>query len=279
MPNASDEAMAKAAQGAAVALLVAVFSALAMAFLSHRLHGGPYIPVVIPALCGAAMGGLVALVRSRFDSFDGRVGLAASMLAGFVFVLAFQAFIYLRSVDVPETRELLKLFAQGDGWWDFIVWTSTDPTGAELSPLGVLGRTLPGPIVTVAVIILELLVTITAAVRFERRKVALAATTRQALPTTTRECLALEAPDAVLLAALKALDSGQMEQAAAHLAQNPGGGSHSVYLTLSSHATADSLLEVIEVGADGAEQVRAKRSLSSWDGQTLIDELRLAKKS
>ncbi len=281
--NASNHqaAQAKLAQGVAVALLAAVGAALLLAYLVHRLHGGPYIPIVIPALCGAALGGLIAIVKARFRVTEARVGGLVCALAAFVFTLGFQALVYLRSLDVmgSDPQAAATLIAEaggGGGWWGFLTWTSTTDIGAELSPLGLVGRMKIGPAMTLAIIAVELLVVVGVAFRFERRK------TRQLnLPATpagsppTRERIAEGIHPEALLAALQAVDSGDFEAAAQALGRSDG-GPHQVYLTWLPHSSEPWTLEVTEAAEDGSETCRATRQVSSWDGQTLLDERRLA---
>jgi len=278
--------MARLAQGAAVALLTAVFSAMLLAFLVHRLHGGPYIPIILPALCGAAMGGLIAMARGRMGALEPKIGLGAAILAGIIFVLGFQTLIYIRSLDVmgsggEDAASVIAEAGAGSGWWGFLTWTSTSDMGGELSPLGVIGRMKLGPVMTVAVIVVELLVTIIAAVRFEQRKIAQFAAAAsqappaQAAPPPKREQLAERLDAETLLGALQAVDAGDFEAAAKTLGGSGGSGTHRIYLTFVPNSMADWTLEVTEV-ADGADEVtKATRTVSSWDGQTLLDELRL----
>lgn len=279
-----DDALAREAQGIAVMLLAAVGVALAMGYVVHRLHAGPYIPIVIPGLCGAAFGGLIALVRGRFEVRSMMAALGACALAAFVFVAAFQALIYLRSVDLvaskldPANRELL------GSWWGFLTWTSTTPEGANLSPLGVLGRLSVTPVMVAAVIVVELLVAFGAA-RWAllRRGIAGApghlrtgSSAAVVVERTKRQLLGGNLDTEALLLGLKALDSSDIELAARHLGQACSDGTHRIYLSWAPHSGAPWLLEVVEIagGSAGAETVTASREVSSWDGQLLLDEVR-----
>lgn len=291
------ERQARAAQGLAVALLVSVLLALLLAFLVARLHAGPYASLLFPAICGWALGGSIALVRQGFPLIRRREALLVLGLAAIIFCGALQVFVYDRVVEVvtraahEPAQDVFQAATGRRGLWAYLAFTSQGH-GADLSPLGVLGRLEPGATVTAILLLLDPLAAFGAG--------AWALVNREHAEAAAREAAALEearaagavpggAPQAQaireilartdaahLLDAMKALDAGDLDAAAAHLrAPVEAAPTHAVAARHVPYSDGPWDLEFLELGDDGQESLRGERRLSSWDGQGLADDLRL----
>ncbi len=294
-------AQARAAQGLAVALLVSVLLAGILAFLVARLHAGPYAALLFPAICGWALGGAIALVRQGFPSIRRRDALLVLGLAALIFCGALQLFVYDRVVEVvtraagEPAQDVFQTMTGRRGLWAYLTFTSQGH-GADLSPLGVLGHLEPGVAVTVVLLLLDPLAAFGAgawalvnrerAERAAREAAALDEARATGAPfgegaaphaAPVREILA-RTDAAHLLDAMKALEAGALDAAAAHLrAPIAGPPTHAVAARYVPFSDGPWDLELLELHQDGGESVRGHHRLSSWDGQALADDLRVGR--
>ncbi len=281
------------ARGAAVMLLVALLLGALMGLAFTRLQA-IYVPLVTPFVIGFAVGLPIAGVRMHFDVRPRLPAICAAAFGGLLAFGMYQLLVYVqitgfladnlpglleRAVARPD-RELQAFLEGQTGHQGLLAYFAfvSEGMGAELSPLGFVGRQEPGLGVTLALLAVDAVAAAGATVFFtllRSRPLDLPPEPPPARPgRQVREVIARTDTD-TLLAALQSMERGDFE-AAGRVLRNPSAEDrHALAIIHDPDTDADWTLEVIDFEADGSPRVRSRRQLSSWDGQALWDELRV----
>ena len=290
-PPRGDAPEVRYALGGGLMLLAGVFVAMAMAFLMSRTVGGVYVTFVMPALVGWVIGGAMGWVAGRFGVRDRLPIVMTAVLAGLVAYGGYQALAYTQVLDFlaqnsltmveraaadPQAQVLAKLeqLTHEQGVVAYLAFVSS-ATGADLSPLGLLGRSGLGLGATFALMLLEAAILIATALLSALRRVGPAPATATAAPR--RHALLARLDDAAIVALMAEIEAGNFEGAAAVLAARPvGPATHAILLEHGPDDGAPWKLAIRASADDGAlGALRAERAVSSLQGQEMWDEMRM----
>ncbi|MCB9729094.1 MAG: hypothetical protein H6744_06795 [Deltaproteobacteria bacterium] len=279
------------ATGAALMLLAAMAAAVLLAVAIS----GFYVPLLMPAIIGWGVGSAVAFVRVRTRVYDPLPAIAAAVLGATVAYAGYHLLCYVRLVGyLAEHLTTLVDRAAGDpraaiqqyfeestgrsGLWAYLQWVS-EGRGAGRSPLGFFGALEPGLAGTLAAIAVESVVALGTALGFvvvRSGPLRLRGQYAGASPEgpRVREIIA-RTDHATLAAAMNALDAGDFE-AAGRVLRNPTvEDTFAVAMVFNPYTAEAYTMEIHELTPAGLGTLRARRELSSWDGQALCDELRI----
>lgn len=281
------------ATGAALMLLAGVVSGLILAFVISGFHMGLYVPLLMPAIIAWGVGSAVAFARTRSRVADPLPAIAAALLGALIAYGGYHVIVYGRVLSflaanmtslvdraAGDPRAAVQQFFEEttgkSGLWAYLQFVS-EGRGAKLSPLGLLGAAQLGTAATVIGIAVETCVAVAGAVAFVaiRSGPLRLSTLAEALEgPRVREIIA-RTDDATLAAAMHALDAGDFE-AAGRVLRNPTVEDTFAVAMVFNPYTADAYtMEIHDLTPAGLGTLRAKRELSSWDGQALCDELRI----
>lgn len=280
--------------GNALMLLLAVLGGLLLAAVLRGFQNVLYLPIVMPLFAGWVLGTAIARVRVRFVVPARGPAIAAALLGAAVAYGAYHLMVYAHVMDflvaelatfedrlasdpALEVQRWLELETGETGFSAYLAFVGR-PENAAASPLGALSRLgLSAGAAAIAVAI-EAGLVVTAAVGLallRSRGVESASAVSGSGERRVREIVARV--DASTLAdAMEAVDAGKHETAGRLLGAAPGRGF--VIAVVHDPFSADPwVLEVRDSAAPGElGPVRVRRELPSWDGQTLLDTIRLA---
>ncbi|TNF32413.1 MAG: hypothetical protein EP329_10315 [Deltaproteobacteria bacterium] len=288
-PPRPDAAEVRYALGGGLMLLGAVFAAMAMAFVMSRTIGGTYVTFLMPALVGWVIGGAMGWIAHRFGVRDRLPIILTAVLAGLLAYGGYHVLAYAQALDFlsenllsmveraaadPQAQVLARLEAltHEQGVVAYLAFVS-DPMGAQLSPIGLLGHSGLGLGTTFALMLLEAALVVTAALVSAFRRIG-PAPAPAAAPRS--HALLARLDDDGVVALMEQVEERDFEGAARVLAAKPSGAAtHAVVL---EHGDEDGPWKVAiraldAAGAPGA--LRAERSVSSLQGQAMWDELRM----
>jgi hypothetical protein len=281
------------ATGAGLMLLAGVVSGLLLALVISGFHMRFYIPLLMPAIIGWGVGSAVAFVRTKSRVPDALPALAAAVLGALIAYGGYHIIVYGRLLGfLAENMTSLVDRAAGDpraavqqffeektgqtGIWAYLQFVS-EGRGAKLSPLGFLGAAELGTAVTVIGVALETCIAVVGAIAFVAIRsgpLRLNASAEALEGSRVREIIA-RTDDATLTAAMHALDAGDFE-AAGRVLRNPTvEDTFAVAMVFNPYTAEAYTMEIHELTPAGLGTLRARRELSSWDGQALCDELRI----
>lgn len=295
-PGGDRDPETREAFGQALMLLAAVGSALVVSWLVSRFHPTAYVPVLMPAILGWGVGTAVVFFRVRFQVAS-RAGAVGVTLFGAALAYAtYHVLVWVEITDFLATHlpSLVERAAadprvQVQGFFDeetghtgllaYLAFVS-EGEAAELSPLGLLGRAEPGLALTLLGIAVETLValgTATGLMLLRSRHGGLDAGAAPPLPDGPRVREIIARTDVeTLSSALHAVERGDCESAGRILRRPVPHEVYALALVHSPYSADDWVLEVLELESTGEPgRTRVTRTLSSWDGQALFDELRL----
>jgi hypothetical protein len=280
------------ARGAALMLLASVVSAGLLAYVMSGFHLGFYIPLLMPALIGWGVGSAVAFVRVRTRVADPLPAVTAAVLGGLLAYAGYHLLVYSQTLGfLAQKMTSLVDRAAGDpraavqqffeettgrsGVLAYLQFVS-EGRGAKLSPLGLLGAAELGLAATVIGIAVETVVATLGAVVFVviRSGPLQSGGAEELEGPRVREIIA-RTDDATLAAAMHALDAGDFE-AAGRVLRNPTvEDTYAVAMVFNPYTAEAYTMEIHDLTPAGLGTLRARRQLSSWDGQALCDELRI----
>lgn len=235
MTTGRDDDATRAALGAGFVLLCSVFGGFALAYALSLTIGGIYVPVLMPIVVGLLLGTIGSFVARRFRLLERRPVVLSAILGATIAYVGYQALAYLRVLqllavqwaphlslgpesDPPALALALIEQATGEsGWLAYLTFVS-DGSGVVYSPLGLFGRTAPGVVTSIVVMVLELGLAAATAV------VAMIWRTR----ATTRQAVLARIDDAALAAFRDALARADWEGAGRALARSSEDARHAV---------------------------------------------------
>ena len=293
--RAEDEAT-RAALAAALALLAGTAGAAVVAVLILRLHPSLYLPFVMPAVIGWAVGTAVAAVRARRPEIGGLRAAGVAVFCALAAYATYHLLVYVRIMELlvselpsivdrlasDPTGEVQRWLEESTGHQGLLAYLSFVSTGrgAEISPLGALGALEPGPWGTLAAVAIEAVESCAAAVLFVRLRTGPLGIDGGGPPVRRRprvRDVVARTDQATIQAAMEALERGDHEAAGRSLSSWKVDGSFTVALLHDPYTTDSYTLEILERAASGDDVLRLRRELTSWQGQALWDELRLGR--
>lgn len=285
------------ALGGGAMLLAGVCAALLMAFVMSRTLGGLYVTFLMPALAGWLLGGAVGWVGARFLAGGDRLPMVLTVaLTGALAYGGYHLLAYAQVVDLlvenltsaieraaANPSELVMRYLEQEtgeeGVAAYLAFVSTMP-GSELSPIGLIGRGGLGVGVTVVVCVVELAALIGAALVSAARR--LGGSTAVAAPTraSTRVTVIARVDDDGVVALMKRVEAGEFDEAGRALAAPTEAPTHAVVIEHVPGTSDPWTLSIRALGGDGElGPARAERKVSSFDGESLWDELRMARRA
>ncbi|MGM0574689.1 MAG: hypothetical protein ACQEXJ_03010 [Myxococcota bacterium] len=291
-----DDERTREAVGMAVMLLASVASAAVMAVLLRGFHLSFYVPILMPGLIGWGVGLTVAAARVHFRVAPPGPSVAIVVFGALLAYAGYHLLVYMQIVDflaekLPSLadraasdpyRELQAWFEEETGREGFLAYLAfvSEGRGAGLSPLGPLfGKMEPGVAATLITMAIDAVAASGAAVgmMFLRSR-GRGLERRVAAPTPggprVREIIA-RTDEETLAAAMQAMESGDYESAGRILRKPTAEDRYALAMVYNPYSADAYTLEIIELTDDTHGPTRARRELSSWDGQALWDELRL----
>lgn len=283
------------ALGGGLMLLAGVFAAMAMAFVMSRTVGGMYVTFLMPALVGWVIGGAMGWVAKRFGVHDRLPIVMTAVLAGLIAYGGYHALAYTQALDFiaqnslsmveraaadPQAQVLAQLeqITHEQGIVAYLAFVST-PGGAQLSPIGLLGRSGLGLGATFALMLLETALIIGATLLSTLRRVG--RPPAAAAPAARRHALLARLDDEGVVALMARIEERDFEGAAAVLAAPAS--TPPTHAVLLEHGVEDdtpwkiAIRAVDAAGSLGA--MRAERSVSSLQGQEMWDEMRMLQRN
>lgn len=273
--------------GYLLSLLGALTASIGLAVLVARFHPGGYVPLLMPVIIGWGVSTVVVWTERRARGYsDGRavaIVVVCSLLAyvGYHGIVYGRVVSYLgehvpslleRAVSDPgvQIRHWLEERTGHEGLLAYLAFVS-EGDGADLSPLGMLGRMNPGLMGTLLAMVTETLLVAGSSVLLLRVRC-------PAPPVLQRNQVEEEiarVTEANLIPVLHAMDGQDFERAGQLLAVQGAEPDFAVVLRYAPHGTDPWLVEIKALERVGTDGVRARRYVSSWDGQALLDELKL----
>ncbi len=275
---------------AGLMVLSAICLGLLVALAVRGFQGLVYVPLVMPAFMGWAIGLTLAQVRIRLDVSASRPVIGAAIIGALVAYGAYHLLVYVRVMDFMVAnlttfadraasnpyREVQAMFEAQTGQHGFLAYLAFTgrPENARLFVMGLLAHLAPGAVGGSVAVALEAVIAAAAAVR-----VALGRSTEvderhdpARSGPRVREVIA-RTDESTLAAAMEAIDRGDYGAAGRTLRRPTTEETFALALIYNPYTQDSYILEISE--SEGAQRVRARRELSSWDGQELWDELRL----
>mgnify|MGYP001345577137 CR=1 FL=1 len=270
--------------GGVALLLTCVMMGLLLAYVARGFHGTLYIPLVTPCVLGAALGLVLARVCVRNRVSDVVPAIAAAVLGGVILYATYHMLIYGRVVDFMVSHmttfadaaasdpslEIMR-YLEGEtgerGFFAYLAFVSQGDNGG-LHPLGMLGALRPGLVGSLVAMLIEAVSLVTVAAWVTRRRGAVAASA-DAGGSKVREVIA-HTDAGTLRAAMEAMDRGDFEAAGRVLRRPDVDEIFAVALVFNPYSAESYVLEILE-----GTHLCASRELSSWDGQSLWDALRV----
>lgn len=294
-PRRPDPPEVRYALGGGLMLLGAVFTAMAMAFVMSRTVGGMYVTFLMPALVGWIIGGAMGWIAHRFGVRDRVPIVMTAVLAGLLAYFGYHALAYVQALDflaenmltmveraaADPQAQVLAYLERMTGEQGIVAYLSfvSNAHGAQLSPLGLLGRSGLGVGATFALMLLEAALVVGAALFSALRRIGPAPAVTPAAPR--RHALLARLDDAGVVALMERIEERDFDGAAEVLAAPPGEtATHAVLL---EHGTDDATPWKVAIRAIEAEgalgAMRAERQVSSLEGQAMWDELRMLQRA
>ena len=276
--------------GAGLMLLSAVIVGLLAALAVRGFQGLVYVPVVMPAFMGWAIGLTIAQLRIKFEVGPRVPVMVAALMGALIAYGAYHLLVHVRVMDFMVANlttfadrvasnpyvEVQAMFEAGTGERGFLAYLAFTgrPENARLFSMGLLAHLSPGAMGALAAVGLEAVVASVVAVRvalLRSAEVDVSQTPGTDGPRV-REVIA-RTDDATLAAAMEAMDRGDFSEAGRTLRRPTTEETFALALIYNPYSRDSYVLEITE--ANKSHRVRARRELSSWDGQELWDELRL----
>ena len=270
--------------GGAMLLLTSVLMGVLLAYVGRGFHGTLYIPLVTPCVLAWALGLVLARVCVRFQVLDPVPIVAAAVFAALIAYGGYHLLVYDRVVDFMvtqltspiaagasspglEVQRFLEAETGERGFFAYLAFVSGEEHGA-VHPLGMLGALRPGLTGTLIAMFIELMAFAGAAVWVTRWR---GQGGLQGLTDASmvREVIA-HTDGPTLRAAMEAMDRGDYEAAGRVLRRPDVDETFAVALLHHPNSAEDFRLEVLE-----GEHLRASRAITSWNGHTLWDALRV----
>ncbi|MEC9071252.1 MAG: hypothetical protein VX938_02690 [Myxococcota bacterium] len=273
--------------GYLLSLLGALVAAVGLAVLVGRFHPGGYIPMLMPLIIGWGVSTVVVWTERRARGYSDGRALAIVVSCSLLAYVSYHGIVYGRvisylSTHIPTLLEqaVMDPNVQIHHWLEertghqgllaYIAFVS-EGDGADLSPLGLLGNMQPGLMGTLLAMVTEFLLVAGSSVVLLRL--------RCPAPPVLRSNQVLEeiarVTEANLIPVLRAMDAQDFERAGQLLAVGGDDPDFAVVLRYAPHGTDPWLVEIRALDRTGSDAVRARRYVSSWDGQALLDELKL----
>jgi hypothetical protein len=286
----SDTSAERETVGAAMMLLGAGLVGVALALLLREFHM-VWVPLLSPLIIGWAVGSSVAFIQRRFQVRAALPAMVTAVLGATIAYGGYHVLVYDRILsfiaeNLPSVLEaaIADPRMQVDAWLEertghtgVLAYLSfvSDGTGAGVSPLGLLGRAEPGMAVTTLALAFDGLVAVGSALLFVRMR-GLSAVAPASADRRIREVIA-HTDATVLSGVMRSIDGGDVDGAARCLSQPVDEPDYAVALVYDPFAESDWELQILTLGPHGPEDVRTSRRLDSWHGQSLRDELELAR--
>lgn len=286
------------ALGGGAMLLAGVCAALLMAFVMSRTLGGLYVTFLMPALAGWLLGGAVGWVGARFLTGGGdrlpmvlTVALTGALAYGGYHLLAYAQVVDLLVENLTSAiergaanpAELVMRYLEQEtgerGVAAYLAFVSTPP-GSELSPVGLIGRGGVGAGLTVVIGVVELGALIGAAFVSATRRLGGPSAAEAPADGAKRTTVIARTDDGGVVALMERVEAGDFEAAGRALAETVAAPTHVVVIEHVPGGSGPWTLSIRAVAADGGlGPARAERRVSSFDGQALWDELRMARRA
>jgi len=288
--STTDASAEREGVGSAMMLLTAGVVGATLAVLLRGFHM-VWVPLLTPTVMGWAVGSSVGLVQRKFEVREFLPAVVTAALGATIAYAGYHVLVYDRIMvfiaeNLPSAIEaaIADPHVQVSAWLEehtgqtgVLAYFSfvSEGVGAGVSPLGVLGRTEPGLALTLLAVCADGLVVLGSALFFVR----LRGTTGHAAPRADRRVREVIAQTnaTVLSEVMRAVDRGDVDTAARRLAQEIGSPDYAVALVYDPFDQADWELQILSLGPEGPGDVRTSRRLDSWHGQSLLDELTLAR--
>jgi hypothetical protein len=276
--------------GAAMMLLGAGIVGVALALLLREFHM-VWMPLISPLIIGWAIGSSLAFIQRKFQvraALPAMVtaALGAAIAYGGYHVLVYDRILGFIAENLPSAMEaaladprmqVAAWLEERTGQTGVLAYLSfvSEGTGSGISPLGLLGRAEPGLALTCLALAVDGLVAVGSALLFVRLR-GLSPVAPARPDRRVREVIA-HTDATVLSGVMRSIDRGDMDAAARSLGQAVDEPDYAVALVYDPFAQADWELQILTLGPDGPEDLRTSRRLDSWHGQSLRDELELAR--
>lgn len=277
-------------------LIAALAAGLIVGYLLRGFQqGGYYVPVLMPAIIGWAVGTAVHYVRAGFRLQPMRPAVLAIGMGALAGYATYHVVVYLGVVDflatkqefaplvdraaAGERRAVVQEFEQRTGYDGFFAYLAFVADFRRLSPLGLLGALKPGPYVTLAGMVVEPAVAVATGsaivyLRHEARSPQAALDASDFGGHRVREILTRTDAE-TLTSVMHAMDRHELETAGQFLRKPAAEERFAIAITYNPYTASQYLVEIMELEDGRPGRVRASRMLSSWEGQALHDEFRL----
>lgn len=276
--------------GAALMLLTCGIVGALLAVLFRGFHM-VWVPVLMPIAIGWCVGSSLGMVQRRFNVRAPLPALITASIGAVIAYVGYHVLVYDRILDfisgnLPSVMEAAltdpRLLVQAwleerTGQVGILAYLSfvSEGAGAGVSPLGVLGRSEPGLALTCFIMGIDGIVTVTSSLFFVRVR-GLAPPPAGGATTTTREEIA-RTDAANLSRVMRSIDRGDVDSAARILAEPVDQPDYAVAVVYDPDSQVDWELQILSLTSDRPDFVRTSRRLDSWHGQSLLDELQLAR--
>ena len=269
------------------ALLVTAFAmGTLLAFVARGCHGIFYLPFVLPAALGWALGLVLRHVRLRASMPVSVPVLAAACLGAAVCYGVYHFTVYGRitlfladnlsgfidaAAGGPRGAAVSAYFESKtghEGFAGYLAFVSL-PEHRALHPLGLWALSGAGLVATLVAMVTELVILSGMAIKAASR-----GQDAQVATERVREVMASIDAD-TLVAMMQHVDEGEFEQAGRVLSYAEAPAPYKVAISYVPNSADPYELEILEMEQGRYSVRRAQRTLSSWDGQALLDELRL----
>ena len=276
--------------GAALMLVTCGLIGAGLAVLLRGFHM-VWVPLLMPVVIGWCVGSALGMVQRRFLVRAPLTPLITAMLGATIAYFGYHLLVYDRILEfiagnlptgmeaaLADPRILVQDWLEDrtgrQGLLAYLTFVS-DGAGAGISPLGVLGRTEPGLALTCVTLVLDGLLSVGSALVFVRIR-GLAPEPAMRRSATRREEIARTSATN-LSRVMRSIDQGDVDGAARLLATDVERPDYSVAVVYDPNSQADWELQILAIQTGKPDVVRTSRRLDSWHGQSLIDELQLAR--
>jgi hypothetical protein len=276
--------------GAALMLLTCGMVGVGLAVLLRGFHM-VWVPLLMPIVIGWSVGSSLGIVQRRFNVRSQLAPLITAIIGACIAYFGYHVLVYDRILDfisgnLPSVMEAAltdpRLLVEDwleertgrTGLFAYLAFIS-EGAGAGVSPLGVLGRSEPGLALTCLSIGIDGVMAVVSSLFFVRIR-GLGPSTSGGPVKTIREEIA-RTNAANLSTVMRSIDRGDVDGAARLLAEVVDEPDYAVAVVYEPASLGDWELQILALNSDRPEAVRTSRRLDSWHGQSLLDELQLAR--
>jgi hypothetical protein len=276
--------------GAALMLLTCGLVGALLAVLFRGFHM-VWVPVLMPIAIGWSVGSSLGMVQRKFNVRAQLPPLITAVIGACIAYFGYHVLVYDRILDfisgnlpsvmeaaLTDPRLLVEAWLEErtgqSGILAYLTFVS-EGAGAGVSPLGILGRSEPGLALTCFIMAIDAVIAVISSLFFVRLRGLAPAPAAGPAKTTREEIARTDATN--LSKVMRSIDRGDVDSAARILAEPVDEPDYAVAVVYDPDSQLDWELQILSLTSDRPEFVRTSRRLDSWHGQSLMDELELAR--